>query len=103
MPAVLVSSTILHEGTVALLQRMLTPNGARQSLSYHSACGGHIAVGDHAHIMLLAAPLTCRMFAVILQAIAGHADIQMTMNRYVYKQTSHIIDAGSRMQALLST
>jgi len=38
-----------------------------------------------------------------LQAIAGHADIQMTMNRYVHKQTSHIIDAGSRMQALLST
>ena len=38
-----------------------------------------------------------------LQAIAGHADIQMTMNRYVHKQTDHIIDAGSRMQALLST
>ena len=38
-----------------------------------------------------------------LQAIAGHADIQMTMNRYVHKQTAHITDVGSRMQALLST
>ena len=39
----------------------------------------------------------------IFQAIAGHADIQMIMNRYVHKQTGNIIDAGNRMQALLST
>ena len=38
-----------------------------------------------------------------LQTIAEHADVQMTINRHVHKQTGHIIDAGSRMQALLST
>ena len=35
-----------------------------------------------------------------LQSIAGHADIQTTMNRYVHKQTDKIIETGNRLQAL---
>lgn len=29
-----------------------------------------------------------------LQAIAGHSDIQITMNRYVHKRTEGLIEAG---------
>lgn len=35
-----------------------------------------------------------------LRSIAGHADIQTTMNRYVHKQTDKIIETGNRLQAL---
>ena len=35
-----------------------------------------------------------------LQSIAGHADIQTTMNRYVHKQTDKIIETGNRLQTL---
>lgn len=35
-----------------------------------------------------------------LQSIAGHADIQTTMNRYVHTQTTNIVEAGNRLQAL---
>jgi integrase len=38
-----------------------------------------------------------------LQAIAGHADVKLTMNRYVHKQTSNIVAAGERIQTLLTT
>lgn len=36
-----------------------------------------------------------------LQTIAGHADIQVTMNRYVHAQTDNIIEAGKKMSSLL--
>ena len=35
-----------------------------------------------------------------LQSIAGHSDIQTTMNRYVHTQTTNIVEAGNRLQAL---
>jgi len=35
-----------------------------------------------------------------LQSIAVHADIQTTMNRYVHIQTTNIVEAGNRLQAL---
>lgn len=35
-----------------------------------------------------------------LPSIAGHADIQTTMNRYVHTQTTNIVEAGNRLQAL---
>ena len=38
-----------------------------------------------------------------LQTIGGHADIQTTMNRYVHPVASNIVDAGSRMNKLLTT
>ena len=37
-----------------------------------------------------------------LQSIAGHADIQTTMNRYVHKQNDKIIETGNRLQNLFS-
>ena len=37
-----------------------------------------------------------------LQTIGGHADIQTTMNRYVHPVTSNIIEAGNRMNQLLT-
>lgn len=37
-----------------------------------------------------------------LQTIAGHADIQITMNRYVHAQTGNIIEAGKKMSSLLN-
>ena len=37
-----------------------------------------------------------------LQSIAGHADIQTTMNRYVHKQNDKIIETGNRLQSLFS-
>lgn len=35
-----------------------------------------------------------------LQSIAGHADIQTTINRYVHKQTDKISETGNRLQTL---
>lgn len=35
-----------------------------------------------------------------LQAIAGHADIQTTMNRYVHQQNDRIVETGKRVTDL---
>ena len=35
-----------------------------------------------------------------LQAIAGHADIQTTMNRYVHRQSDRIVETGKRVTDL---
>ena len=35
-----------------------------------------------------------------LQAIAGHADIQTTMNRYVHQQSDRIVETGKRVTDL---
>lgn len=35
-----------------------------------------------------------------LQAIAGHADIQTTMNRYVHQQSDRIVENGKRVTDL---
>lgn len=37
-----------------------------------------------------------------LQTIAGHADIQTTMNRYVHSQPDKILEAGKKIEALLA-
>ena len=37
-----------------------------------------------------------------LRSIAGHANIQTTMNRYVHKQNDKIIETGNRLQKLFS-
>lgn len=36
-----------------------------------------------------------------LQAIAGHGDIQVTMNRYVHPQTENIVKAGQSLERLI--
>ena len=35
-----------------------------------------------------------------LQAIAGHADIKTTMNRYVHQQSDRIVETGKRVTDL---
>ena len=71
----------------------------RKQVNLHNATA-HAHVFRHSYLTYAAGTGTD---VKTLQAIAGHADIQMTMNKYVHKQTSHIIDAGSRLEALLST
>jgi len=40
--------------------------------------------------------------AKTIQAIAGHGDIKITMNRYVHSQTDQVLSAGEKIGALLT-
>jgi len=79
---------------IAVIEHVLRPHVIEATIDLH---GAKAHIFRHSYLTYAASlGIDLKTF----QSIAGHVDIQTTMNRHVHKQIDKIIETGNRLQAL---